>query len=350
MNNRLTQGVEFRQNDVKTTVSSFGIRIGIAWMMVLSPQIANGQTTPKPPGRLVDLGGHRLHVNCTGGGHPTVVVENGLGDFSFDWILVQTRVSKFARICTYDRGGYAWSDPGPLPRTFPQLNLELHDALTKLGEQGPFVLVGHSFGGPVVRSFASSYSKDTAGMVLVDAAHEEQRYTYKGKAILIRESASGRAIPEPHEKMRDSDIVDVTRPNKPRGALMPLYQLLPAPQQELQVWAESLAAFGPAEDSQRDWSPESLLSMHNSRQAGSLGAVPLIVLTRAKGGFDSDLDIPAPQLEKERTEAQRRLTLLSTNSAQIIVSSGHNMEIEAPEEVTAAILRVCAAVRKGSRV
>src|SRR5271157_5808870 len=82
-------------------------------------------TEPKPDGKLADLGGHRLHVNCTGKGSPTVVVENGLGDFSFDWNLVQSRVSRFARICTYDRAGYAWSDHGPKPRTFSQLNLEL---------------------------------------------------------------------------------------------------------------------------------------------------------------------------------------------------------------------------------
>jgi pimeloyl-ACP methyl ester carboxylesterase len=250
----------------------------------------------------------------------------------------------------YDRGGYAWSDPGPLPRTFPQLNLELRDALTKLREQGPFVLVGHSFGGPVMRSFAASFPNDTAGMVMVDAAHEDQRYSYKGKAILIRDGARGRVIPEPHEEMRDSDGVALHQRDKPLGPLLPLYRLLPTAQQELQTWVESLVALGPAEDSQRDWSPESLLQMHNSRQAGSLGAIPLIVLTRAKGGFDNDLDIPALQLEKERTEGQRRLTLLSTNSKQIIVSSGHNMEIEAPEEVTAAIQQVCVAVRKGGRI
>jgi hypothetical protein len=79
---------------------------------------ATSNSDPKLIGKLVDLGGHRLHVNCTGKGNPTVVVENGLGDFSFDWILVQSRVSRFTRICTYDRVGYAWSDPGPKPRTF----------------------------------------------------------------------------------------------------------------------------------------------------------------------------------------------------------------------------------------
>ena len=126
------------------------IRI-ISLLIVLRRELPALLPAPAPPGKLVDLGGHKLHVYCTGRGEPTVVVENGLGDFSFDWTLVQSRVSRFTRICTYDRGGYAWSDPGPKPRTFAQLNLELHDALAKLGEHGPFVLVGHSFGGPVVQ-------------------------------------------------------------------------------------------------------------------------------------------------------------------------------------------------------
>ena len=83
--------------------------------IILSACLVFAATTPepKPLGKLVHLGGHRLHVNCTGKGSPIVVVENGLGDFSFDWTLVQSRVSRFARICTYDRAGYAWSDPVP---------------------------------------------------------------------------------------------------------------------------------------------------------------------------------------------------------------------------------------------
>jgi pimeloyl-ACP methyl ester carboxylesterase len=135
-------------------------KLACSIIISITSLLAGTASEPKPPGKLVDLGGHRLHVNCTGKGSPTVVVENGLGDFSFDWVLVQSRVSAFTRICTYDRGGYAWSDPGPKPRTFAQLNLELRDALRKLGEPGPFVLVGHSYGGAVVRNFALTYRGD----------------------------------------------------------------------------------------------------------------------------------------------------------------------------------------------
>jgi pimeloyl-ACP methyl ester carboxylesterase len=161
---------------------------------------------PAPRGKLVDLGGHKLHVNCTGKGSPTVVIENGLGDISANWSLVQSRVSAFTRICTYDRAGYGFSDPGPKPRTFSQINLELHDALNKLGEQGPFVLVGHSFGGPVVRNFAASYPQQVAGMVQVDAALEGQRVGIGGKkTIRLGEGATGKSIPTPHEEIGDSD-------------------------------------------------------------------------------------------------------------------------------------------------
>lgn len=142
--------------------------------------IAATTSEPTPLGKLVNLGGHRLHVNCSGKGSPTVVVENGLGDFSFDWILVQSRVSRFSRICTYDRAGYAWSDPGPKPRTFAQINLELRDALSKLGEPGPFVLVGHSYGGQL----CAAYPHDVAGMVLVDASFEGQRVGIGGKSTM----------------------------------------------------------------------------------------------------------------------------------------------------------------------
>jgi pimeloyl-ACP methyl ester carboxylesterase len=154
--------------------------------------MAAAETIPAPPGKLVDLGHHDLHINCTGEGSPTVVVENGLGDFSFDWILVQTKVAAFTRICTYDRAGYAWSESGPKPRTFAQINLELRDALAKLKERGPFVLVGHSYGGPVVRNFAVTYPREVAGMVLVDSAFEGQRVGIGGgKTMRLGERALG---------------------------------------------------------------------------------------------------------------------------------------------------------------
>ncbi len=317
--------------------------------MIIFIATAAAEPTPKPPGKLVDLGGHKLHVNCVGKGSPTVVVENGLGDFSFDWILVQAQVATFTRICTYDRAGYAWSEPGPKPRTFAQLNLELRDALAKLGEHAPFVVVGHSYGGPVVRTFALAYPLEVAGMVQVDASFEGQRVGIGGKKTMrLGDGAKDMTIPPPREEMKESDKAASHANSSPRQQepLDPAYNVLPPAQQKLQLWAQGLPDIEDAENSQREWSGEYFAKWLATPQAGVLGQIPLIVLTRAEGGYGDDQDVPGEQLEKERKEGQAQLALLSTNSKQIMVHSGHNMELEAPAEVSAAIRHVVDAVRR----
>ncbi len=313
--------------------------------------------SPAPPGKLVDLGGHKLHVNCTGKGSPTAVVENGLGDFSFDWILVQNKVAAFTRICTYDRAGYAWSEPGPRPRTFAQINMELRDALAKLHERGPFVLVGHSYGGPVIRNFAATYPRDVAGMVLVDAAFEGMRVGIGGnKTIRLGEDAKGRSVPPPHEEMKDSDKPTIPPEAAAAAAaaaqqpLDPLYKALPSAEQNWQLWAQSLPEIGDAESSQMEWSGEYFKKWQAAPQAGALGAIPLVVLTRAEGGYDDSQDVPGAQMEKERKEGQAKLAQLSTNCKQTFVHSGHNMDLEAPDDVTAAIRQVVDAVRHHAKL
>jgi pimeloyl-ACP methyl ester carboxylesterase len=309
---------------------------------------ASGETTvPAPPGKLVDLGGHQLHVHCSGSGTPTVVVETGLGDFSFDWALVQSEVSHYTRICTYDRAGYAWSDPGPKPRTFAQLNLELRDALQKLGEKGPFVLVGHSYGGPVMINFATIYPQEAAGMVLVDSAHEGMRVAIGGKqTVRLGEGAQVRDIPAPREELTAADKFTPPPDDPPAPTkLATIYKTLPATDQKLHLWAQGLPAIEDAENSQREWSEVYYAKWLAKPLNGSLGALPLLVLTRADGGFGNDLDVPAAQLEQERKDGQAKLVKLSSNSTQVVIRSGHNMDLEAPAAVSYAIHRVVNAVR-----
>jgi len=317
------------------------------WPMAALAAVCLG-AAPAPPGKLVDLGGHRLHVYCTGSGAPTVVVENGLGDYSFDWVLVQARVAKFTRICTYDRAGYAWSDPGPKPRSFAQINLDLHEALAKLGEQGPFLMVGHSYGGPVVRNFAAVYRSDVAGMVQVDAAFEGERVGIGGgKTIRLGEGAKGVPIPAPHEQMADSDKSTLPAMDLPDELkkLDPMFRTLPAAEQAMQLWAQQQLGVYDAQNNETQWSEETFAKWLASSQAGSLGTIPLIVLSRANGGY-SDADVPAAQLEKERIAGQAMLVKLSTNSKQVVIESGHNMNLEAPDKVAAAIREVVDAVRE----
>jgi pimeloyl-ACP methyl ester carboxylesterase len=126
-----------------------------------------------PPGKLVDLGGCRLHLHCTGAGHPSIVLDAALGASSLSWSLVQPALAKMSRVCSYDRAGFGWSDAGPMPRTAGRIADELRTLLDRGGVPPPFLLVGHSFGGLVVQIFAQRFRRDTAGMVLVDPAHAE---------------------------------------------------------------------------------------------------------------------------------------------------------------------------------
>ncbi len=133
---------------------------------------AGDTTRYPPPGQLVDIGGHRLHLHCVGQGSPTVVLDAGLGAFSLDWGAVQPQIATSTRVCAYDRAGLGWSEPGPRPRSPQQFADELHTLLTNAGVEGPYVIVAHSISGKTARLFASQHPKDVAGMVLVDARHE----------------------------------------------------------------------------------------------------------------------------------------------------------------------------------
>src|SRR5438034_3856902 len=123
-----------------------------------------------PPGRLVDIGGYRLHLWCTGDGAPAVILDTGLGGSSADWGFVQPGVAAFTRVCSYDRAGMGYSDPGPSPRTARRIALELGQLLDRGGVDGPLVLVGASLGGFTVRVFASERPERVVGLVLVDAS------------------------------------------------------------------------------------------------------------------------------------------------------------------------------------
>ena len=127
-----------------------------------------------PPGRLVEVGGHKLHIWCTGSGAPSVILESGLGGSSADWGFVQPEVAAFTRVCSYDRAGMGYSDPGPSPRTTRRIAHELGQLLDRAGITGPLVLVGASVGGLAARVFVSEHTQRVAGLVLVDASHEDQ--------------------------------------------------------------------------------------------------------------------------------------------------------------------------------
>ena len=124
-----------------------------------------------PPGRLVPFNKRRMHIHVIGEGAPTVVFESGMGASCLSWTQIQPEVARFTRAVSYDRAGHGWSDPAREPRTAQQLAQELHTLLGAAGVPGPYVLVGHSFGGYVNMAFAQLYRENVAGIVLVDSIH-----------------------------------------------------------------------------------------------------------------------------------------------------------------------------------
>jgi pimeloyl-ACP methyl ester carboxylesterase len=299
----------------------------------------------KPPGVLVDIGGQRLHLNCTGRGTPTVLLESGLGDVSVIWSLVQPGVSAFTRVCSYDRGGYVWSDPGMRPRSFAQLALELHTALDRSGIAGPYVLVGQSYGGLVVRGFAAQHGREVVGMVLVDAVHEDQRVVYGGQPHRLRDAATGRVAPAPRILL-DTELIRQARKLSAQASMTPLeppFDRLPRSAQLAWQWAESQPIVQLAQQAETDWSPEEMALMHVARQRdrASLGDLPLVVLARTHGGYDDGMAISADSLERERSNLMADLAALSHRGTLVYAEhSGHNIHLEAPDLVIRSIRQV----------
>ena len=183
---------------------------------------AQSAPAPPPPGQLVDVAGHRMHIRCVGPGTstPTVVFEAGGGGFSTSWSRVQELLAPNVRSCAHDRAGLGWSEPGPAPRTMRQEAYELHELLGAAHVAPPLVLVGHSVGGINVRIYAERYGADVAGMVLVDATHESTVLynTRVNRWARIRDLATGRAIPEPRREGRPPSGYDPNTTTSPTSS------------------------------------------------------------------------------------------------------------------------------------
>ncbi len=308
-------------------------------------------------GKLVDVGGWRLHLNCTGEAHPgqpIVVLEAGAGDFSVEWSLVQPGVARFARVCSYDRAGDGWSDLGPHSRTFRQIVYELHTLLDKAGVKPPLVLVGHSYGGWLVRLYAATYPAEVTGMVLVDAgADNPRRLLPDGKRVRASDLVRDRPI----------SAVKVANPLKvsdiPAGALRqmragmeeavehandPPRDKLPADARRMRTWA--LGQVGHVAATVNPFEAEELAALRAERAKSKhpLGHRPLIVLTRGiseKNGPDGEA------FAAEHRRDHEALAALSRNGKLVVAKrSGHHIQLDEPDLVIQSIREVLAAVRK----
>ena len=336
------------------------IDITIVLACAASTAHAQGDSTPPPypaPGRLADVGGWRLHLNCTGEkrtSQPVVILEAGLGDFSVEWSLVQPSVASFARVCSYDRAGDGWSDIGPHPRTFRQIVYELHTLLERAGERPPFVLVGHSYGGWLVRQYQSTYPSEVAGMVLVEAgADDPWRMTGDGTLHRSSELATGAPIPpvKTSGPMRVSDIpanilaqinagiAEVSR--NPNGGVR---SKLPPDAQRMRAWTLAhighiLAGVNPVEHEEL-----AALRAERTKSEHPLGDLPLVVITR---GLPDETGPDAVAMEAEHRKDHTAVAALSRRGKLVVAThSGHHVQLEEPELVVSAIREVVAAGRR----
>jgi pimeloyl-ACP methyl ester carboxylesterase len=278
-------------------------------------------------GRLVDVDGYRLLLNCTGVGNPTVILEAGFGDLSVEWRAVQPQIAKFSRVCSYDRAGYGGSDPGPLPRTSLRIATELHTLLKNAGEAPPYVLVGSSFGGYNVRVFNGLYPDEVAGIVLADATQEDQ-YQLLPKAWTAISSAQ---LAHYQRQARYSFFVA----DLGLGRLMLRSQGMDH-DASLILQRKYLRARASELEQIR-------VSAEQARAADHISSKPLTVLTAAE---NTDTILSGGLSQHDFQEFQRiwvddlqmRLTRLSTCGMRIMVQgSGHDIPSDRPESIVNAV-------------
>ena len=281
-----------------------------------------------PPGEMVDVRGYSLHINCAGQGSPTVVLDAGSGGFSAQWVRVQREVSDTTRVCAYDRAGMGWSEMGPEPRDAKQISSELHTLLKGAGIEGPFVLVGHSFGGLYTRTYAARYPDEVAGVVLVDSSspkqvghrrvtrdsNEPQKQTF---AVVPRLARLGVSLLARLGVVRLLSKLDPASPELPQQQRAQIDALTPSTRQVVTTALEFLA-------------PTQTLRL------GSLENKPLAVVT-------------AGASEPSWLELQDDLATLSSNSIHHVVEGAtHTSQLyerSDSQATSAAIVEVVAAVR-----
>ena len=295
-----------------------------------------------PTGKLVDVGGHQLHIYSTGEGSPSVVFESGGASWSLDWALVQSEAAKFTNASSYDRAGFGWSESGSTPRTSEQIVTELHTLLIRAEIKKPYILVGASFGGHTARLFAKKYPEEVVGIILLDARHEaiDSKMPPEWKKL----EAVGKGMYQ--FMLLASRVGALNLLGKLMGekAAPPIVMKLPPEirttylevgfqPKYFQSNLDELAAIGESDKQ---------LSI-----TGSLGNIPLTVIRHSIPDLFASMPVEqAKQAERVWQELQAELTQLSSNSQMIVAEkSGHAIQIAQPGLVVDAIHQMVQTVR-----
>jgi pimeloyl-ACP methyl ester carboxylesterase len=282
------------------------------------------------PGQLIDVGGHRLHLNCTGSGSPTVVLQPGAGEMSSNMGWIAPAVARDTRVCVYDRAGRGWSEPADTPQDGAQIATDLHTLLQRGHVPGPYVLAGHSFGGLYVLIFAARNPDEVAGMVLVDSTD---------RASAAKPVAASAGAGDSYDLIDRGSALVSTSARLGLGRLYSKFDfgsLPPQSRDEVRANLETVSNL-------RSTVEEYLRGNASTEQAASLRDFadrPLVVLT---AGIGSDATHLA---------AQNRLATLSTNSVRRVIDDASHASMIANKEdaaaTTQAILEVVSSVRSGA--
>ena len=315
-----------------------------AWfhaLLVVAMVNVQAQSVPRasssPLGSLVDVGGYRLHLYCTGSGSPTVIIT-GAG-YSFDWGLVQPELARHTRVCSYDPAGSAWSDPPPHQPSCVDHIDELHRLLSRGGLHDKLILVGHSIGAVFARLYAERYPREVAGLVFVDHAAVIQMTGGPGGLVtgqLPPGAVLGRGVLlPPGTRVPPSSGAGTSATYEDDSA----FQRLPAVNRSLHEWANALPSTeSPRAQRARFDQCFSMIDSLDANRRQPLGGKPLVVIglpLRAQGYIDF----------------QHRLLALSSNSMQLVAdSSGHLVPLDQPSIVIRGVESVVRAVRARAKL
>ncbi len=290
------------------------------------------------PGRLVDIGGRKLHLYCSGKGGPTLVLVAGGGAYSIDWALVQPRVAERTRVCSYDRAGLGWSDSGPADETVEQTVADLHAVLNAAGEKGPYILAGASIGGIFIRACQRAFPDEVAGLVFTNSSNKVGM-NVKGQVDLIWRLSE--------EQLRSVYPLPSSPHRAPPGKIGEPFDRLPSGLQPVRIWLDTRRQEA---SERREPGPESTLSwrkefLHEFEETDAkerpLGNLPVVVVSSGPVASDAE--------RRSRDGAAARLDFLSSNTAHVTATgSGHEIHLYQPDRVIGALLQTVSAVRNGA--
>jgi pimeloyl-ACP methyl ester carboxylesterase len=297
-----------------------------------------------PPGQLINIGDRRLHVHCSGHGTPTVILVAGGGAFSIDWTLVQPRIARITRVCSYDRAGLGWSDSGPAEETVEETTEDLHLLLHAAREAGPYILVGASIGGIYIRAYQHAFPNEVAGLIFANSSHHVGLYV-KGKTDLIWKLSDDElrsAYPLPPDAKGEAP----TREGEP-------FDRLPPDVQAIRLWLDHRLweKFEPTKagpESMLSWRKEFLRELQESCSgpAQPLGNLPVLVLSSDSSASELARQHRLDHPFCDQSDAGDGLELLSSNSMYMIANgSGHEIHLYKPDFVVQAVERAVAAIR-----